>query len=59
MAHYASLQTDGEDVFVKDIFAILSSSPTAFPVTQLQAKDPHFNPMKGNQTDKCVDTPLT
>jgi hypothetical protein len=35
MAHYVSLQTDGEDFFCKDVFAISSSSsyPSAFPVT--------------------------
>jgi hypothetical protein len=52
MAHYASLQTGGEDFFVKDVFAILSSSPTAFPVTRSQAKDPRFDPMKGNRLDR-------
>ena len=52
MAHYASLQTGGEDFFIKDVFAISSSPPTAFPVTRSQAKDPRFDPMKGNRHDK-------
>jgi hypothetical protein len=52
MAHYASLQTGGEDFFVKDIFAISSSSPTAFPVTRSQAKDPRFDPTKGNRPNR-------
>jgi hypothetical protein len=50
MAHYASLQTDGEDFFCKDVFAISSSSsyPSAFPVTRSQTKDPRYDPTKGN-----------
>jgi hypothetical protein len=56
MAHYASLQTGGEDFFVKDVFAISSSPPTAFPVTRSQAKDTRFDPTKGNRPDKHKDS---
>jgi hypothetical protein len=58
MAHYASLQTGGEDFFVKDIFTISLSSPTAFPVMQSQAKDPCFDPTKGNWPNRCATEEL-
>ena len=51
MAHYASLQMDGADFFVKDIFAV-SSSPTSFPVTHSQVKDTRFDPTKGKRPDR-------
>ena len=54
MAHYASLQTGGKDLFIKDILTILSSPPTAFPVTCSQIKDMHFDPLKG----KCPNNTL-
>ena len=52
MAHYASLQTGGEDCFIKDIFAISSSPPTAFLVTRSQIKDTRFDPLKGKHPEK-------
>jgi hypothetical protein len=64
MAHYASLQTGGEDFFVSDVFAISSSPPTAFPVTRSQVKDSRFDPTKGrpnkrtNEESTLVSPPV-
>lgn len=60
MAHSVSLQFDDGEYFFggSEVYAVSAGSAfaSAFPVTRSQAKDPRFDPMKGNRPGRRIFT---